>query len=107
VSAGVTVKAISHITGGSFPDNLPRVLPAGVGVRLDRSAWKVPIIFRLIQRRGQVDEIEMYHVFNMGIGMVLLMAAEKVGQAMDALTEAAFVIGEAVAWDGSGPRIRL
>jgi phosphoribosylformylglycinamidine cyclo-ligase len=104
--AGVTVKAMSHITGGSFPDNIPRVLPEGVGVHIDRSAWEVPAIFRLIQERGQVDEMEMYHVFNMGIGMVVLVFAEEVNRTLSVLPQAA-VIGEAVTWDGKEPRVRL
>ena len=58
------------------------MLPAGIGVRIDRAAWQVPAIFRLIQERGHVDEMEMYRVFNMGIGMVLLVAPEQVEQAM-------------------------
>ena len=107
VDAGVTVKAMCHVTGGSFLDNLPRVLPPGIGVRLDRSAWEVPVIFRLIQERGQVDEMEMYHVFNMGIGLVLLVAADEVERALEALSGQAMVIGEAVAWDGGGDRVRL
>jgi phosphoribosylformylglycinamidine cyclo-ligase len=107
VSAGVTVKAMAHITGGSFPDNLPRVLPPGVGVQIDRAAWEVPVIFRLIQKRGQVDEIEMYQVFNMGVGLVLLVAAQEVERALAALSGEALVIGRAIPWDGTGPRVRL
>jgi phosphoribosylamine--glycine ligase/phosphoribosylformylglycinamidine cyclo-ligase len=107
VEAGVTIKAMSHITGGGFPDNLPRVLPQGVGVEIDRAAWDVPAIFRLIQERGRVDDMEMYHVFNMGIGMVLLVAAEEVERAVDALSGEAVVIGRAVPWDGSESRVRL
>ncbi len=106
VSAGVPIKALAHITGGGFPDNLPRVLPPGVGVCLDRAAWEVPAIFRLIQARGRVAEAEMYRVFNMGIGMVVLVALEDVDRAQVALPEAV-VIGEAAPWDGTGPRVRL
>jgi phosphoribosylformylglycinamidine cyclo-ligase len=105
-AAGVQVKAMAHITGGGFTDNIPRVLPAGIGVRIDRTAWQVPTIFRLIQERGHVDEMEMYRVFNMGIGMVLLVAPEQVTQAMETLREAV-IIGQAIAWDGNTPRVRL
>ena len=105
--AGVHIKAMSHITGGGFFDNLPRVLPPGVGVRIDRAAWAVPTIFRLIQERGRVHEVEMYRVFNMGIGLVLLVAADEVDRALDALSGEAVVVGETVPWDGSGPRVRL
>lgn len=107
VGAGVTVKAMAHVTGGSFPDNLPRVLPPGVGVQIDRAAWEVPVIFRLIQERGQVDEMEMYQVFNMGVGLVLLVAAQEVERALAALSGKVLVIGRAVPWDGTGPRVRL
>jgi len=105
-AAGVTVKAMSHVTGGSFPDNLPRVLPEGVGAQLDRTAWDVPPIFRLIQERGDVDEMEMYHVFNMGIGLVVLVAPEDVDRALAAVPEAT-VIGETIPWDGTSTQVLL
>ncbi len=105
--AGVRVKAMAHITGGGFPGNVPRVLPEGVGVHLDRSAWEVPPIFRLIRERGQVDEMEMYRVFNMGIGLVLLLSPDEVSQALAVLGDEALVIGQAVAWDESQDRVRL
>ncbi len=64
-----TVKAMAHITGGGFVDNIPRVLPPDVGVEIDRAAWAVPPLFRLIQDKGGVSETEMFRVFNMGIGL--------------------------------------
>ena len=82
------------------------MLPGGVGVEIDRSAWTVPPIFRLIQEHGGVDEMEMYRVFNMGVGLVVLVASEQVEQALTALPEAV-IIGEAVAWDERRPRVRL
>ncbi len=106
VNAGVRVKAMAHITGGGFPDNLPRVLPEGVGVTLDRSAWKVPPIFHLIQQRGQVSDDEMYRVFNMGIGMVVIVAPEDVDVALAAVPGVT-VIGETIAWDESEARVQL
>lgn len=106
VSAGVRVKAMAHITGGGFLDNLPRVLPDGVGVTLDRSVWHVPPIFRLIQQRGQVIDDEMHRVFNMGIGMVVIVAPGDVGAALAAVPEAV-IIGETEPWDGLGTRVRL
>jgi phosphoribosylamine--glycine ligase / phosphoribosylformylglycinamidine cyclo-ligase len=105
-AAGVQVKAMAHITGGGFTDNIPRVLPAGIGVRIDRTAWRTPAIFDLIQEWGRVDEMEMYRVFNMGIGMVLLVASEQVEQALGAL-KGAMVIGQAVAWDETSPQVHL
>ena len=105
-AAGVPIKAMAHITGGGFTDNIPRVLPAGVGVRIDRAAWQVPAVFRLIQECGHVNAMEMYRVFNMGIGMVLLVSPEQVEPALGALQEAV-IIGQAIAWDGNTPRVRL
>ena len=105
-AAGVRVKAMAHITGGGYPGNIPRVLPAGVGVRLDRAAWEVPPIFRLLQRRGAVADEEMYRVFNMGIGMVLIVPPRQVALAQSALPEA-LVIGEVVPWAGPKPRVQL
>lgn len=106
-AAGVEIKAMAHITGGGFPGNIPRVLPDEIGVRIDRTAWQAPAIFRLIRERGQVDELEMYRVFNMGIGMVLLVSRPDADRALSALPGEAVVIGEAFAWDGSGPRVIL
>jgi phosphoribosylamine--glycine ligase/phosphoribosylformylglycinamidine cyclo-ligase len=106
VEAGINIKAMAHITGGGFIDNIPRVLPDGIGVEIDRSAWTVPPIFHLIQERGSVDEMEMYRVFNMGIGLVMLVSPEQVEGALTALPEA-IVIGNAAAWDGHSPRVRL
>ncbi len=104
--AGVDVKGMAHITGGGFVSNVPRILPPGVGARIDREAWQVPPLFRLIQTRGGVDELEMYRVFNMGVGLVLVVSPGEVGAALAALPEA-FVVGEAVAWDGVGPRVEM
>ncbi|MBN1936937.1 MAG: phosphoribosylamine--glycine ligase [Anaerolineae bacterium] len=107
VKAGVPVKAMAHITGGGFFDNIPRVLPANVGVRLDKTAWPVRPIFRLIQQRGDVDEQEMYHIFNMGVGMVVVVDKEQVNQALAALGDQAYVIGETTAWDGSSAQVTI
>ncbi len=105
-AAGVKVKGMAHITGGGFLDNIPRILPPGVGVEIDRSAWRVPPIFRLIQARGRVDEMEMYRVFNMGVGLVVLIAPEQVSLARAALPET-LVLGHAIPWDSTGSRVRL
>ncbi|MBN1955916.1 MAG: phosphoribosylamine--glycine ligase [Anaerolineae bacterium] len=105
-AAGVTIRAMAHITGGGFPDNLPRVLPAGTGARIDRAAWEVPEIFCLIQEQGVVEEMEMYRVFNMGIGLVIVVGPEMVTQALAAVPEAR-VIGQITRWNGQGPRVEL
>ena len=93
------IKAMAHLTGGGFVDNIPRVLPDGVGVRIERSAWTVPPLFRLIQRAGSVSESEMFRVFNMGIGFVLMTApaqAEETLAHLRAAGETAFRLGEVV-----------
>ncbi|SET39515.1 phosphoribosylformylglycinamidine cyclo-ligase [Oceanobacillus limi] len=70
----VHVKGIAHITGGGFYENIPRMLPNGLGVDIDRSAWKVPEIFTFLQELGEIPDDEMYGVFNMGIGMTLVVS---------------------------------
>ena len=63
---------IAHITGGGLPDNVPRVLPEGLAARINRDAWEVPAIFRLIQQTGEIDAATMFRTFNMGVGIVLV-----------------------------------
>jgi phosphoribosylformylglycinamidine cyclo-ligase len=89
------VKGIAHITGGGLIDNVPRILPSGLMARFNSQAWTVPPIFRLIQERGEVDRGEMYRVFNMGVGMVVVCSPDNVNQLNQALPEAR-VIGEVV-----------
>lgn len=72
------VKGMAHITGGGLLDNLPRVLPEGCDAVIETEAWKVPAIFRLLQENGKIDGEEMYQVFNMGIGMTLVVAERDV-----------------------------
>lgn len=88
-----TIKGLAHITGGGFPGNIPRILPESVTALLNTGAWEVPPLFRLIQAKGDVAQDEMYRVFNMGIGMVAVVAPEEVRQIQGQLTEA-IVIGE-------------
>jgi len=111
-SLGISVKAMAHITGGGFPDNLPRVIPPDMGVIVDRAAWDPPALFRLIQERGRIDPLEMYRVFNMGVGMVLFLSPDHADRAVQALHDdfpegPPKVIGQVVAWDGIAPRVRL
>ena len=74
----VMIKGIAHITGGAFYDKIARILPDNVDVRIDKNSWAVPKIFRLIQNKGNIQEKEMYHTFNMGVGMVLIADAGQV-----------------------------
>jgi phosphoribosylamine--glycine ligase/phosphoribosylformylglycinamidine cyclo-ligase len=88
------VKALVHITGGGFFENIPRVLPSGMGAVIRRGSWPVPPLFELIQRHGEVDLLEMYRVFNMGIGMVVIAAPENAGVVQEAIGEETWIIGE-------------
>ena len=83
----VRIRGLAHITGGGFPDNVPRVLPAGVSAVFDRSAWRVPPLFAFLQKAGRVDREEMYRVFNMGIGMVIIVRAADADRAMALLAD--------------------
>jgi phosphoribosylformylglycinamidine cyclo-ligase len=71
------VKGLAHITGGGFVDNIPRVLPKHCDVIVRKGSWEMPPIFRLIEAKGGVPEAELYQVFNMGIGMTLIVAADQ------------------------------
>ncbi len=101
------LKGIAHITGGGLPGNVPRILPDGLAARVDRSAWNLPPIFRLIQsydpsgERGHIAEEEMYRTFNMGIGLVLAVAPADLDSVRSQLPQA-LVVGEVVR--GTGDR---
>ncbi len=97
--AGVRIKGCSHITGGGFYENIPRMLPDGICARIGKSAYEVPAIFRMLAVDGSIDEKIMYNTFNMGIGMVLAVAPEDTDKTVAAIKEAgedAVVLGEAV-----------
>ena len=85
---GDALHACAHVTGGGIVGNLPRALPAALGARLDRTAWEEPRVFAEIQRLGAVDEAEMDRVFNRGVGMALVVAADGVEEALAVLEEA-------------------
>ena len=89
------IKGLAHITGGGLVGNVPRVLPQGLAARFKAKSWPVPPIFQLIQQRGNVDRDEMYRVFNMGIGMVVISSPQNTSQFTKKLPEAK-VIGEVV-----------
>jgi phosphoribosylformylglycinamidine cyclo-ligase len=76
------LRGAAHITGGGLLDNLPRVLPEGCSALIHRKSWTVPMIFQIIQHGGDVPELEMYQVFNMGIGMVLVVPASRAAEAV-------------------------
>ena len=93
----VDVKGISHITGGGFYENIPRMLPCGLTAKIDRSAVKVLPIFELIMNEGNIPERDMFNTYNMGVGMSVVVPASEVERALSILTacgEDAYVIGE-------------
>lgn len=95
----VKVKGISHITGGGFYENMPRMLREGVSLRIDKNSYEVPAIFKLIQSRGNIPERDMYNTFNMGIGMAVIVPANEVEKAINILKDAgeeAYLIGEVI-----------
>ncbi len=97
------VKGMAHITGGGFYENFPRLLPDGLGVKLNASSWQEPPVFRFLQDIGGIADDEMYRVFNMGIGMAIIVPQEDVDSVMHILNahgEAAWVIGETVPDEG-------
>lgn len=97
------VKGMAHITGGSFYDNIPRILPKGLGVMINSDAWPVLPIFRLLQEWGHVESKEMYHTFNMGIGMVLVVKPELVEHVVEVLeTEHEKVYSIGIVTEGDG-----
>ncbi|MHA6252577.1 phosphoribosylformylglycinamidine cyclo-ligase [Oceanobacillus sp. CAU 1775] len=99
----VDVKGISHITGGGFYENLPRMLPEGLGVEVTQGSWDIPEIFAFLQAKGEIPEKDMYGVFNMGIGMVLVVAEEDADETIKILEstgETASVIGKVTTTEG-------
>ena len=82
--AGVTVKACSHITGGGFYENIPRMLPDGVKAVVEKDSYEIPAIFRLLAKKGNIEEKMMYNTYNMGIGMVLAVDPADVEKTMEA-----------------------
>jgi len=95
--AGVRVKACSHITGGGFYENVPRMLPEGKHAVIKKDSYEVPAIFKMMAREGQVEEHMMYNTYNMGIGMIVAVDSadvEKTMEAMKAAGDIPYVIGE-------------
>ena len=96
----VTVKGISHITGGGFYENIPRSIPKGLGAKINKGDVKVLPIFDLIAKKGNIPERDMYNTYNMGVGMTITVAAEDVDTALEILRangETAYLLGEIVA----------
>ncbi|MCG3175337.1 MAG: Phosphoribosylformylglycinamidine cyclo-ligase [Candidatus Omnitrophica bacterium] len=97
------VHAMAHITGGGFYDNIPRVIPKGLGVRVHMGSWPVPRVFRWVEEKGGVATREMYRTFNMGIGLIIVLPKDRALKAIAHLAkheERAWVIGEIVPGEG-------
>ncbi len=100
----VTVKAVSHITGGGFYENIPRSLPGGFGAKIERRAVKVLPIFELLAKTGNIDEHDMFNTFNMGVGMSVTVSKNDADKALEILRangEDAYIIGEIIKSDES------
>lgn len=98
--AGVVIKGCSHITGGGFYENIPRMLPEGVRAVIEKESYPIPAIFKLMQDKGNLEEKMMYNTYNMGLGMVLAIDASEVREAVAAIEEAgekAFIVGNVTA----------
>lgn len=99
-AAGIAIKGCSHITGGGFYENIPRMLPEGVSAKVKKGSFEIPPIFALLQRTGGLEEKMMYNTYNMGLGMVLAVDADQADQTVAALQKAgekAWTVGEVVA----------
>lgn len=95
--AGVTIKGCSHITGGGFYENIPRMLPDGVNAHVKKDSYPIPPIFELMRKKGQLEEKLMYNTYNMGLGMVLALDpadADKAIAAIETAGEKAYLVGE-------------
>ena len=103
----VQVKGVSHITGGGFYENIPRSIPEGLGVRIEKKAVRTPAIFDLVQKTGNIPERDMFNTFNMGVGMTVTVAPDDADRAVEVLRangEEAYILGEVVQ---GGERVQL
>ena len=95
--AGVTVHGCSHITGGGFQENIPRMLPEGIRAVVRKDSYEIPAIFKLLQKTGNIEEDMMYNTYNMGLGMVLAVNPADVDKTIEAITAAgdtAYIVGQ-------------
>ena len=99
LKAAAKVKALAHITGGGFFENMPRALPKGMSAKIDTAALQIPPLFQLLEKTGGIDRHDMFNTFNMGVGMMAVVAAEEADKAVKALNEAgekAYIMGEVI-----------
>ncbi|RJQ32256.1 MAG: phosphoribosylformylglycinamidine cyclo-ligase [Actinobacteria bacterium] len=100
----INIAGLVHITGGGFIHNIPRVLPDGCGVEINKGTWDIAPIFSFIQDKGEISEDEMFEVFNMGIGLVIILEQSKTKQALDIISQKGYqgwVIGEVTSGEGT------
>ncbi|MEM7029950.1 MAG: phosphoribosylformylglycinamidine cyclo-ligase [Chloroflexota bacterium] len=95
--AGIDIRGLAHITGGGLFENPPRILPDGIAAVIERESWPVPAIFQMLQVQGQIDEAEMMQAFNMGLGMLCVLPAGQVDDALQILGDDAWLVGETTA----------
>ncbi len=96
-AAGVTIHGCSHITGGGFQENIPRMLPEGIRAVVQKDSYEIPAIFKLLQKTGNIEEDMMYNTYNMGLGMILAVDPADVDKTMAAITAAgdtAYIVGK-------------
>ncbi len=96
-AAGVTIHGCSHITGGGFQENIPRMLPEGIRAVVKKDSYEIPAIFKLLQKTGNIEEDMMYNTYNMGLGMILAVDPADVDKTMAAITAAgdtAYIVGK-------------
>ena len=101
-NAGVTIKGCSHITGGGFYENIPRMLPDGVAAKIQKDSYEIPPIFKLLAKTGGIEEQMMYNTYNMGLGMVIAVDEKDVDKTMEAIKatgDTPYVVGSVVAGD--------
>jgi len=94
----VRIKGLVHITGGGFIDNIPRILPEGIGVHIQKHGWPILPIFSLLRQKAEMQPDEMYHVFNMGIGMIVIVGPDSADESLEILGRETSVIGQVVPW---------
>lgn len=94
-----SIKSMAHISGGGLLENMPRAMPPGLAARFDTGSWQAPPIFGMVQRRGDINTVEMYRVFNMGLGMVMVCPQDRVEAVLAGVSDAA-VVGEVVVQSG-------
>ncbi len=110
ISKGQRIKGIAHITGGGFYDNIPRILPRNCKVVLEKKAWEWPPVFKYLQNLGRISDEEMYHVFNCGIGMVLIVdksSLDEVFAFLNALGETSYILGQVEKLQEGEPQVQL